>query len=106
MVAQHQDPQDHQHIAGPVHPDRHHTADPALQDLRPTAGRAHPDRHLTADPAAEVHIQEAAGQADHQDLIPVAADRRVAVLHHTQAAVPGQAVRAQVAREDNNHCPG
>ena len=85
-MAQHQDPRDRQHIAGQV-----------LQD-----------RHLIADPAAAVHIPAAAGQADRQVLIPVAADRQVVVLP-PQAAVPGQAdqvaVQVQVAQEDNKRLP-
>ena len=96
-VAQHQDPPDRQPIAGQV-----------LQDHRPTAGQAHQDRHLIADPAAAVHIPAAAGQADHQVLIPAAADRRVVVLP-TQAVDPDQAVqpavRVQVAQEDNTLLP-
>ena len=94
-----QDPQDPQLTAGPVHPDHH-----------PTAGPVHQDHHLIADRAAVVHIPAAAaGQADRQvPLIPVAAGRQV-VVHHTQAAVPGQAVQAavrvQVAQEDNKLLP-
>jgi hypothetical protein len=97
QVAQHQDPQDPQHTAGQV-----------LQDHPPTAGLVHQDRHPIADPAAAAHIQVAAGQADRQVLIPVAADRRVVVLP-PQAAVPGQevqpAVRVQVAQEDKRLLP-
>ena len=96
-VAQHQDP-----------PDRQHTAGQVLQDHPPIAGQVHQDRHLIADPAAAVHILAAAGQADRQVLIPVAADRRVVVLH-PQAVDPDlaaqPAVRVQVAQEDNNLLP-
>jgi hypothetical protein len=97
------DPRDHQHIAGPVRQDRPPIAGPVLQDHPPTADPARQDRPPIADPA--VPIQVAAGQADHQVPIPVAADRRVAAVHPTQAAVPGQAVQVavqvQVAQEDN-----
>jgi hypothetical protein len=99
-----QDPQDPQHTAGPVHQDHH-----------PTAGPVHQDHHLIADRAAVVHIPAAAGQADRQVHIPVAADRQVVVRHpqvvvrHPQAAVPGQAVQAavrvQAAQEDNKLLP-
>ena len=82
-AVQHQDPRDHHLIAGQV-----------LQD-----------RHLIADRAAVHLIQVAAGQADRQVLIPVAADRRV-VVHPTQAAVAGQeAVQVQAAQEDNKLLP-
>ena len=93
-AVQHQDPRDHHLIAGQV-----------LQDRPPTAGQVLQDRHLIADRAAVHLIQVAAGQADRQVLIPVAADRRV-VVHPTQAAVAGQeAVQVQAAQEDNKLLP-
>jgi hypothetical protein len=103
QVVQHQDPRDHQHIAGQVLQDHPHTADQAPD--HPIAGPVHPDRHLIADRAVVPPIPVEAGQADRQDHIPVAADRQ-AVVHPTPAADPGQAaVRVQVAQEDNRLLP-
>lgn len=103
-VVRHQDHPDLRHTAGQVLQDRLPTAGRVPQDHLPTAGPAPPDPHRIADQAAADHIPVAAGQADRQVLIQVAADRPVVALHRPQAAVPGQA--DQVAHEDNNHCPG